>query len=153
MVVLTGCAVAVVASAGAAAPAIAAVSTPGATAATAVGAAVGTSSTAGATAGTAAAAAAAGPVGWIILGADDTADATTWDCWKPLLHDTSTEASSGMLLRDVLLDTSITVNRVIVTAVDAFDITVTNQWGEMFSIAPVALPCGAVAAHAARHHV
>jgi len=46
-------------------------------------------------------------LGPVALGAECSPDVQykyTWDCWKPVLHDISTEPSTGILLKDVVLD-------------------------------------------------
>lgn len=94
-----------------------------------------------------------GPALWIVLGAEfnDRTDEhnLSYDCWKPLLHDTSIHPSKGVLLRDVLLDPRIKDVDV------SYDISATypqiklqNIWGESFKIEYVRLPWNEIAAHA-----
>lgn len=72
-----------------------------------------------------------GPVGWITLGAD-----VTFDCWKAVLHDTSSEPSAGMLIKDVLADSR--VQRFDFQAgVKDWSLHVWNTFGETFEIQPV----------------
>ena len=120
----------------------------GGTAATAgTGAAVGgataaaiTSSSAGAAGVTAGLA--AGPVGWLILGTEVKTGGATFDCWKPILHDTSIEPSEGRLVRDVIQDPRI--KEVIVAndenSSDLPKITLVNAWGEAFVLSYLVLP-------------
>eukprot|EP00928_Gymnodinium_smaydae_P082087 TRINITY_DN654_c5_g1_i1.p1 TRINITY_DN654_c5_g1~~TRINITY_DN654_c5_g1_i1.p1 ORF type:complete len:176 (-),score=21.64 TRINITY_DN654_c5_g1_i1:82-609(-) len=77
----------------------------------------------------------------IVVGAD--VDALTWDCWKPILHDTSVAPSRGRLLTDVLNDPA--VSEFIVGNSSVF---VRNRWNESWRIDPVILPWGQIAAHA-----
>lgn len=84
--------------------------------------------------------------GAVVLGvepAEDLASSMTWDCWKALLHDTSPEASCGLPLHEVLSDT-----RIRVYGTSGSSLLVCNTWGEAFSISPVMLPNGQIAAHA-----
>eukprot|EP00928_Gymnodinium_smaydae_P016973 TRINITY_DN1644_c0_g1_i2.p1 TRINITY_DN1644_c0_g1~~TRINITY_DN1644_c0_g1_i2.p1 ORF type:complete len:186 (+),score=28.18 TRINITY_DN1644_c0_g1_i2:74-631(+) len=77
----------------------------------------------------------------IIVGAD--ADGVTWDCWKPILHETSAAPSRGRLLTDILSDPVISdIN------VGNESIFVRNRWNESWRIDPVMLPWGQIAAHA-----
>src|SRR5438105_4455032 len=45
-----------------------------------------------------------GPIGWAVVGCNKNDDhdgdsSYTWDCWKPVVRDTSTRPSCGMTLR------------------------------------------------------
>merc|ERR1712032_999861 len=42
--------------------------------------------------------------GYLILGAEALGSNITWDCWKPILHETSTAPSQGRPVVDVLSD-------------------------------------------------
>ncbi|KAH6949599.1 hypothetical protein DER45DRAFT_544960 [Fusarium avenaceum] len=49
---------------------------------------------------------AVGPLGWAIVGCSknnchNSDSSYTWDCWKPVVRDTSTQPSYGMALRDL----------------------------------------------------
>eukprot|EP00928_Gymnodinium_smaydae_P051591 TRINITY_DN3515_c0_g2_i1.p1 TRINITY_DN3515_c0_g2~~TRINITY_DN3515_c0_g2_i1.p1 ORF type:complete len:172 (+),score=14.54 TRINITY_DN3515_c0_g2_i1:48-563(+) len=77
----------------------------------------------------------------IVVGAD--AGALTWDCWKPILHETSTAPSRGRLLTDILNDPVISDVRV-----GNYSLYVRNRWNESWRIDPVVLPWGQMAAHA-----
>ena len=150
----TAAAVAGSAGAGAVSGAIAG-ATVGCTATAAeVGAVVGAGSAAAVTSSSAGAAGvtagvAAGPVGWIILGVSKPAtSACTYDCWKPVVHDTSPEPSSGKLLREIMMDPR--VKQVIKTDDDSDypEIILENIWDEKFKIEYVLLPSDQLAAHA-----
>lgn len=95
----------------------------------------------------------AGPVGWIVLGAEfndaNNEQSLTFDCWKPVLRDNTTQPSKGMLLRDVLSDPrikNVDVSRSISTAYP--QIQLENVWGDSFEIVYVRLPWNEIAAHA-----
>eukprot|EP00928_Gymnodinium_smaydae_P066936 TRINITY_DN4989_c1_g1_i1.p1 TRINITY_DN4989_c1_g1~~TRINITY_DN4989_c1_g1_i1.p1 ORF type:complete len:200 (+),score=33.37 TRINITY_DN4989_c1_g1_i1:74-601(+) len=77
----------------------------------------------------------------VVVGAD--ADALTWDCWKPILHEKSTAPSRGRLLTDLLNDPV-----VIDVSVGNSSVFVRNRWNESWRIDPVVLPWGQIAAHA-----
>lgn len=107
-----------------------------AAASTAAGTAAGTAAVAGSS-GTAVAAgttlAASNPVGWAVLGKTD--DGTTYDCWKAVIHDQSTEPSNGMLLRDVMNHPN--VSKVSITTGSRPElphIVIENIWKEEFEI-------------------
>ena len=73
----------------------------------------------------------------------------TLDCWKPVVHCTSAAPSSGILLRDIVLDSR--VKKVTVTpsaASNLPDIRIQNIWDEHFKIDFVMLPSNQLAAHA-----
>ena len=132
--------------AGSTAGAVAAGST-GAVAGAATGGAVG--SAAGAAGPSIIAGIATGPVGWAVLGAEATPDAYTWDCWKSILHDTSSEPSKGKLFRDVVTDGR--VKSVYLSQADGSShMIVENIWEESYRIDPVVLPWNEVALHATR---
>merc|ERR1712151_725563 len=80
--------------------------------------------------------------GWGI-GADS--DGISWDCWKPLFHDTSSAPSNGMPLAEALSHPDIHV-----VANEVEGLVVQNAWSERFLISPVMLPCGRLAAHASK---
>nr|CAH0103460.1 unnamed protein product [Daphnia galeata] len=161
MTVLTVGVVATVVTAGAATPAIAAAAT-GATSAGGVaagavagGAAVGSATSAGVT--SVAAGIASGPVGWLVLGAEQDATqpigATTFDCWKPVLRDESTEPSSGKFLKDILEDQR--VKRIVVhesrNEFNLPELSLVNIWDEQFKINYLVLPSNnQLVAHAVR---
>eukprot|EP00928_Gymnodinium_smaydae_P031656 TRINITY_DN2316_c0_g1_i4.p1 TRINITY_DN2316_c0_g1~~TRINITY_DN2316_c0_g1_i4.p1 ORF type:complete len:196 (-),score=25.69 TRINITY_DN2316_c0_g1_i4:431-1018(-) len=84
-------------------------------------------------------------IGMVVLGADASAPAVTWDCWKPILHDESVAPSRGRLLADVLNDPLVSESYV-----DAQSVFLRNRWNESWRIDPVVLPWGQIAAHASR---
>lgn len=103
----------------------------GATAAAAVG-----SSVVGGT-GLATVGLASGPIGWLLVGTtvNLSEQHATYDCWKPVLHDNSVEASSGMLLQDLCIHPNIShVSYTAAGDTDMPDIVVENIWNEKFKI-------------------
>ena len=145
-------------SSGAAAPAVPVAATAVLESAATTGAAVVAAGYAGSSVGqavVAGSAAAMGPVGWLALGAeemkleDGSHGTYTFDCWKPVLHDESSEPSEGRLLRDVVEDPRVT--HATITPRDGSpypDIILHNIWMEQFRIEYVQLPDGLWAAHA-----
>ena len=90
---------------------------------------------------------ASGPAGWVILGTSATQQEAeyTFDCWKPLLHDDSPLPSSGMLLREVVMDSrikNVTLNQ------QSNEFVLENIWNERFRVDFVSLATGQQAAHA-----
>jgi len=152
---------AVVATGGTVAPLLAAAASQGtaATVATsaiaASGAATGTmagaavaggsamAATGSATAGLYTAAIVAGPVGWLLLGTSldgKTESGITYDCWKPVLHDSSPEPSQGKFLKEVMEDPRI--KQIIVEDEQSQlpKISLVNIWDEKFDIQYLLLP-------------
>ena len=82
----------------------------------------------GAAAGATGAAIALGPVGWTILGTEEssTGDALTWDCWKPILHDTTEAPSAGRFLREVIMLENV---KSVTERDDPLQFRVENIWG------------------------
>ncbi|XP_013075117.2 uncharacterized protein LOC106061499 [Biomphalaria glabrata] len=128
-------------------------------AAIAGGTAVGVSASGTGAAGLVTAGVAAGPVGWLILGtekhivhkSDNQVATYTFDCWKQVVHDMSTEPSKGKLLRDVAGDPR--VKQTIVKSNgdgQLPEIILQNIWDELFSIDFVMLSSQQLAAHAVR---
>ncbi|XP_046448778.1 uncharacterized protein LOC124197382 [Daphnia pulex] len=169
MTVFTVGVVAAVATAGLAAPVVTAPALSGmvagsASAASAAAATATATATAGA--GTAAGAAgstaviASGPVGWIVLGAEDwglqhhwEVGGFTFDCWKPVVRDNSTQLSSGKLLKEILEDQRI--KEIIVhesrNSWNLPELRLVNIWEERFDINYLVLPTNnQLVAHAVR---
>lgn len=78
-----------------------------------------------------------GPIGLIVLGATDSSDGNqiTYDCWKPVVHDTSEKPSNGILLKDLVCHPH--VANVKITPGDRTDlphIVFENIWNEKFEI-------------------
>eukprot|EP00928_Gymnodinium_smaydae_P004757 TRINITY_DN11622_c0_g1_i1.p1 TRINITY_DN11622_c0_g1~~TRINITY_DN11622_c0_g1_i1.p1 ORF type:complete len:123 (+),score=14.18 TRINITY_DN11622_c0_g1_i1:392-760(+) len=84
-------------------------------------------------------------LGLLTVGADAGGASVTWDCWKPILHESSAAPSRGRLLSDILNDPVIHSYRVEQNAV-----FLENRWNESWRIDPIVLPWGQVAAHASR---
>jgi hypothetical protein len=95
-----------------------------------------------------------------MLGAAE--DGLSWDCWKPVLHDTSLAPSSGMLLKEVEIHYTIllrTKNILFQVFADSRLKTVTqtdnkfviqNIWEEEFDITFLDIPGHGIAAHATK---
>lgn len=95
-----------------------------------------------------------GPVGWIVLGTTDeqSSDVYTYNCWKPIFHDDSSESSNGKLLKEVVMDprikqVTVTVNE---DNADLPHLVLQNVWDEQFCIEYVLLSTNQLAAHAIR---
>merc|ERR1711924_51554 len=91
-----------------------------------------------------------GPIGWVVVGGvivgaelDDTNLTATWDCWKAIVHDNSTEASNGMLLENLISD-----HRVEEWHIQGDTIRLLNIWGEEFELKRALLPWDVIALHA-----
>eukprot|EP00928_Gymnodinium_smaydae_P051592 TRINITY_DN3515_c0_g3_i1.p1 TRINITY_DN3515_c0_g3~~TRINITY_DN3515_c0_g3_i1.p1 ORF type:complete len:204 (+),score=24.23 TRINITY_DN3515_c0_g3_i1:81-692(+) len=84
-------------------------------------------------------------MGVLTVGADLDGAAVEWDCWKPILHETSTAPSRGRLLKDILNDPVVDDFRVERDAV-----FLRNRWNESWRIDPLMLPWGQIAAHASQ---
>ena len=96
-------------------------------------------------------AALSGPIGWLVLGTEEsrTHSTYTYDCWKPLLHDESSNLSHGKLLKDVAADSRIKQMTVMPTDDPMYpQIIFTNIWHEQYRIDYVHLPGDQLAAHA-----
>jgi len=89
---------------------------------------------------------AAGPFGLAacaLLGAAE--DGLSWDCWKPVLHDSSPTPSSGMMLKEVYADARLKT----VTLADN-KLIIQNIWEEKFDITFFDIPGHGIAAHATK---
>ena len=133
--------------------AVAGAGAAGAAASTTAVAGTGAAVSASVTAGGATAAVTISTVGLITIGADRRGDELTFDCWKPVLHDTSAGRSSGMKLNDIVRDHRI--HRVVVAEGKVGqhlpDISLVNVWGEKFDLHYMVLPDdGQLAFHAQR---
>ena len=78
-----------------------------------------------------------GPTGWLLLGA---ADFATFDCWKPVLRDTSIYPSSGKLLQDVIGDSRVKKITIVEQRHQLPKLTLTNIWDDQFAIEYLTLP-------------
>ncbi|KAH7489294.1 hypothetical protein FOMA001_g2309 [Fusarium oxysporum f. sp. matthiolae] len=90
---------------------------------------------------------AVGPLGWAIVGCSknnchNSDSSYTWDCWKPVVRDTSTQPSHGMALRDLA-----THQNVQSMSLDQEGLLVDNIFGERFHLTPVSVE-GTLAFHA-----
>ena len=97
------------------------------------------------------------PLGWLILGTEPNASThhigATFDCWKPVLRDESTEPSSGKLLKVILEDQR--VKRIVVHESrnnwNLPQLRLINIWDEQFDIDYlVLLPSNRLVTHAVR---
>ena len=78
-----------------------------------------------------------GPIGWCVLGAATRTGGSeiTFDCWKPVVHDTSEENSSGMLMKDVMCHPHVASVYVTSGASNELPcIVLENIWNEKFEI-------------------
>lgn len=126
--------------------------------AAATGAAVGSASAAAVTSSSfgAATLVAGGPVSWLILGVEQDARSpvnATFDCWKPVLRDKSTEPSRGKLLKEIFEDQRI--KQVIVqesrNTFNLPELSLVNTWGDQFELNYLVLPTNnQLVAHAVR---
>ncbi len=100
---------------------------------------------------------ASGPVGWLVLEAEDTHHpiaGATFDCWKLVVRDDSTQLSSGKLLKEILEDQRI--QQVIVNEsrnkFNLPELRLVNIWDEQFDINYLVLPFrnNQLVAHAVR---
>ena len=124
---------------GAGVGAIAGAVTGGTAGSAAVGTVVGSAASAGVSSlgsGAAAVAVGSGPIGWLILGAD----IATFDCWKPVLRDTSIDPSGGKRLKDVIGDSRVKKITVVEQRHHLPKLTLTNIWDEQFVIEYLTLP-------------
>lgn len=87
-----------------------------------------------------------GPIGWAVVGCkndDRNGDSGyTWDCWKPVVRDTSTRPSGGMTLRCLAAHPNVQS-----MLVDQGRLFVENIFGERFHLTPVTVK-GGLAFHA-----
>ena len=89
--------------------------------------------------------AAMGPFGLLVLGASPTPDTKySFDCWKPVLRNTSPVPSAGRLVADVLRDEAVVGWKMI----GSQQMLVQNRWDDQFLINAVELTDGTLAAHA-----
>lgn len=81
-------------------------------------------------------------LGLIVVGVEETNNGLTWDCWKAILHDSSTAPSDGKTLNSI-------IDSPLVTNLECHEdhIEVRNVWGEYFRLDPVLVPTG-MALHA-----
>lgn len=71
-----------------------------------------------------------GPVGWVLLGTEETENKSlTFDCWKKIIHDESTEKSKGRLLKDIVKD-----KRIKKVQANNNQLIIENIWNEKFQI-------------------
>lgn len=88
-----------------------------------------------------------GPIGWFVVGCNKNDDhnsnsSYTWDCWKPIVRDTSPQPSSGMTLRCLAAHSNVQS-----MTLDQAGILVGNIFGEHFRLTPVNVE-GTLAFHA-----
>lgn len=91
-----------------------------------------------------------GVSGWFAVGAETTDSHVTWDCWKPILRETSTVPSSrGVYINELAQDPRVkAVELQSFSTETEFVVRIVNAWDEEFHVAPVVLPDGLVACHA-----
>jgi hypothetical protein len=99
---------------------------------------------------------ASGLIGCVVLGAEDTQypiAGATFDCWKPVVRDDSTQLSSGKLLKEILEDQRI--KEIIPgesrNSWNLPELSLVNIWDEQFDINYLVLPYNnQLVAHAVR---
>ncbi|KAH0421787.1 hypothetical protein CcaCcLH18_13224 [Colletotrichum camelliae] len=89
----------------------------------------------------------AGPVGCLVVGCNTNEDRDgvcgyTWDCWKPVVRDTSEQPSHGMTLRCLAAHPNVRS-----VLVDQGELLVGNVFDECFRLTPVSVE-GSLALHA-----
>ena len=94
-----------------------------------------------------------GPIGGVVLGTaqSQTSATYTFDCWKAVVHDESSEPSNGRLLRDVIMDPCI--KQVTTTQIGESilpELILQNIWNEQFRIKYTLLPSNELSAHAVK---
>jgi len=95
---------------------------------------------------TVAAASTGAGIGLILIGADPNSTEPSWDCWKPILRDSSVAPSRGRAFAEVLSDPRV-LNY---DWVDGSTMLLRNVWDEIFRIEIGSLPWGQIAAHATK---
>ena len=78
------------------------------------------------------------PLGMLAVGTRFDENQITHDCWKPVIHDTSSEPSQGMMLRELLCHPHVASVNVTYSAFLP-QIILENIWKEKFEIEYVAL--------------
>ncbi|XP_053380743.1 uncharacterized protein LOC128548960 [Mercenaria mercenaria] len=157
----TGAAVGTAVGVGTAGGAIAGAGVAGTATGAGIGAVAGGTAAAGvggSGAGLGALVATVGTGGWGLLAVGTSVNSedgeTTYDCWKPVVHDKSTEPSSGMLLKDMICHpnvTNVTMTTGICTELPS--IVIENIWNETFEIQYLVLHnTGKIACHAKPVH-
>ncbi|CAF0923499.1 unnamed protein product [Brachionus calyciflorus] len=91
-----------------------------------------TSATTGATG--AGVAVALGPLAVASIGAETTENKLSWDCWKPILHDDSTQPSNGIKLSELVGDKRIINSNLEHESSGQVKMIVENVWKEKFQI-------------------
>ncbi|XP_045191420.2 uncharacterized protein LOC123548313 [Mercenaria mercenaria] len=92
---------------------------------------------------------ASNPIGLLAVGTSHTEekDRITYDCWKPVLHDTSLESSNGMILKDLVCHPNI-ANVTVTPSVCLPQIVIENVWNEKFEIEYVVQDSDKLSCHA-----
>ena len=85
--------------------------------------------------------------GAVVVGALNNEEA--WDCWKPVVHDTSTPPSNGISLRDLVQHPNIDI---VAEYPDSDSFKIRNIFGEEFGLISVKLQDAGCAFHAVRTH-
>ncbi len=83
-------------------------------------------------------------VAMTVIGAEISMTSISWDCWKPVVHDESEEASVGMTLEE--LSKHYNVEKIFIN--EQGQMIVINKFGESFELVPVQLPDRGLALHA-----
>ncbi|KAJ0110027.1 hypothetical protein J7T55_014830 [Diaporthe amygdali] len=88
-----------------------------------------------------------GPIGWAVVGCNKNGDHNgdklyTWDCWKPVVRDVSTQPSHGMTLHRLATHPNVRS-----MSYDQGGLLVGNVFGEHFRLTPISIK-GTLAFHA-----
>ena len=90
-----------------------------------------------------------GPIGWAVLGAAQDENLYTFDCWKQIVHDNSTEPSNGRLVNDIIADPNVKQVKILKDSDSLEKLIVENIWNEEFLLEFFNLPTnGQLVAHA-----
>jgi hypothetical protein len=93
-----------------------------------------------------------GGLGLLAVGAsvNQEDDEISYDCWKPVVHDTSPERSNGMLLKDMVCHPNVANVTMTTSICDGLpNIIIENIWNETFEIEYVFIhSSGKIACHA-----
>lgn len=90
------------------------------------------------------------PVGWLGVGASVADNKITYDCWKPVIHDTSEEMSNGILLKDLVVNPNVAKVTISEGCRDELPtVLLENKWKERFEIQYILLnETGKIMCHA-----
>ena len=91
----------------------------------------------------------ASSLGLAVLGAAQDENLYTFDCWKQIVHDNSTEPSNGRLVNDIIADPNVKQVKILKDSDSLEKLIVENIWNEEFLLEFFNLPTnGQLVAHA-----